>query len=108
MTQNKPPNPIRECQCDNDVDVFRWVGYDEDGFEGEQFVLEEGEYLDWRDWGGMGQNLRSLRPVLTVSLHKTSGVLHSVFMFCDVTIAGNSCIRTSARSFAKIYKSFLI
>ncbi|KAI7791869.1 hypothetical protein IRJ41_011899 [Triplophysa rosa] len=42
-----------------------WVGYDEDGFEGQQFVLEEGEYLDWRDWGGTGQNLLSLRPVLT-------------------------------------------
>ncbi|KAA0720859.1 Beta/gamma crystallin domain-containing protein 1 [Triplophysa tibetana] len=42
-----------------------WVGYDEDGFEGQQFVLEEGEYLDWMDWGGLGQNLLSLRPVLT-------------------------------------------
>lgn len=42
-----------------------WVGYEQEGFEGQQFVLEEGEYLDWRDWGGTGQNLFSLRPVIT-------------------------------------------
>ncbi|XP_051544355.1 beta/gamma crystallin domain-containing protein 1 [Myxocyprinus asiaticus] len=42
-----------------------WVGYEREGFEGQQFVLEEGEYLDWRDWGGMGQKLLSLRPVIT-------------------------------------------
>ncbi|XP_036397712.1 beta/gamma crystallin domain-containing protein 1 isoform X2 [Megalops cyprinoides] len=41
-----------------------WVGYDEPGFEGIQYILEEGEYLDWRDWGGRGPRLESLRPVL--------------------------------------------
>ncbi|KTF90105.1 hypothetical protein cypCar_00016553 [Cyprinus carpio] len=41
-----------------------WVGYDGEGFEGQQFVLEEGEYLDWTDWGGTGEKLLSLRPVL--------------------------------------------
>ncbi|KAG7465955.1 hypothetical protein MATL_G00159610 [Megalops atlanticus] len=41
-----------------------WVGYDEPGFEGVQYILEEGEYLDWRDWGGRGPRLESLRPVL--------------------------------------------
>ncbi|XP_016431290.1 mucin-17-like [Sinocyclocheilus rhinocerous] len=40
-----------------------WVGYDGEGFEGQQFVLEEGEYLDWTDWGGTGEKLLSLRPV---------------------------------------------
>uniref|UniRef100_A0A8C7NZ52 Beta/gamma crystallin 'Greek key' domain-containing protein n=1 Tax=Oncorhynchus mykiss TaxID=8022 RepID=A0A8C7NZ52_ONCMY len=33
-------------------------------FEGHQHVLEEGEYLDWRDWGGMTDQLLSIRPVL--------------------------------------------
>ncbi|XP_051976525.1 beta/gamma crystallin domain-containing protein 1-like [Xyrauchen texanus] len=42
-----------------------WVAYEREGFEGQQFVLEEGEYLDWRDWGGTGHKLLSLRPVLT-------------------------------------------
>ncbi|XP_056098794.1 mucin-17 [Rhinichthys klamathensis goyatoka] len=40
-----------------------WVGYEHEGFDGHQFILEEGEYLDWRDWGGTGQKLLSLRPV---------------------------------------------
>lgn len=41
-----------------------WVGYSQPGFEGQQHILEEGEYLDCRDWGGSEQ-LLSLRPVLT-------------------------------------------
>ncbi|XP_067247435.1 beta/gamma crystallin domain-containing protein 1 [Chanodichthys erythropterus] len=41
-----------------------WVGYEREGFDGQQFILEEGEYVDWRDWGGTGQKLLSLRPVL--------------------------------------------
>ncbi|XP_074540756.1 uncharacterized protein LOC141801570 [Halichoeres trimaculatus] len=41
-----------------------WVGYSHPGFEGQQFILEEGEYLDCRDWGGPEQ-LMSLRPILS-------------------------------------------
>ncbi|XP_031734239.1 beta/gamma crystallin domain-containing protein 1 isoform X3 [Anarrhichthys ocellatus] len=40
-----------------------WLGYSEPGFEGQQYILEEGEYLDCSDWGGSDQ-LRSLRPIL--------------------------------------------
>ncbi|KAM6906567.1 uncharacterized protein PEZ65_017735 isoform 2-T2 [Lycodopsis pacificus] len=40
-----------------------WLGYSEPGFEGQQYILEEGEYLDCSDWGGADQ-LRSLRPIL--------------------------------------------
>ncbi|KAM9339246.1 uncharacterized protein ABDE67_016906 [Symphorus nematophorus] len=40
-----------------------WVGYNEPGFEGQQHILEEGEYLDCSCWGGSEQ-LLSLRPVL--------------------------------------------
>ncbi|XP_061609003.1 beta/gamma crystallin domain-containing protein 1-like isoform X1 [Phyllopteryx taeniolatus] len=40
-----------------------WVGYNEEGFEGQQYMLEEGEYLDCSDWGGSGPIL-SLRPIL--------------------------------------------
>nr|XP_020443750.1 absent in melanoma 1 protein-like isoform X2 [Monopterus albus] len=39
-----------------------WVGYSQPGFEGQQYILEEGEYLDCSDWGG--SQLLSLRPVL--------------------------------------------
>ncbi|KAL2081783.1 hypothetical protein ACEWY4_021601 [Coilia grayii] len=41
-----------------------WVGYERVGFEGRQYVLEEGEYLNWQDWGGANESLLSLRPVL--------------------------------------------
>ncbi|XP_022528373.2 beta/gamma crystallin domain-containing protein 1 isoform X1 [Astyanax mexicanus] len=40
-----------------------WVGYTEPGFEGRQYVLEEGEYIDCSEWGGLDSPLQSLRPV---------------------------------------------
>ncbi len=43
-----------------------WVGYSEPGFEGQQHILEEGEYVDCSDWGG-SEHLISLRPILAVS-----------------------------------------
>uniref|UniRef100_A0A3B4ZM21 Beta/gamma crystallin 'Greek key' domain-containing protein n=1 Tax=Stegastes partitus TaxID=144197 RepID=A0A3B4ZM21_9TELE len=44
-----------------------WVGYQEADFEGQQYVLEEGEYPHCSDWGGAEDGLQSLRPVVTVS-----------------------------------------
>ncbi|XP_029902714.1 beta/gamma crystallin domain-containing protein 1-like isoform X2 [Myripristis murdjan] len=40
-----------------------WVGYSEPGFEGQQHVLEEGEYLDCTEWGAASGQLLSLRPI---------------------------------------------
>ncbi|XP_036449074.1 uncharacterized protein crybg1a isoform X2 [Colossoma macropomum] len=40
-----------------------WVGYTEPGFEGRQYVLEEGEYVDVSDWAEVGETLHSIRPV---------------------------------------------
>lgn len=45
----------------------RWVAYEKCGFAGHQYLLEEGEYRDWRDWGGYSAELQSLRPILSVS-----------------------------------------
>uniref|UniRef100_A0A3P8S1L7 Crystallin beta-gamma domain containing 1a n=1 Tax=Amphiprion percula TaxID=161767 RepID=A0A3P8S1L7_AMPPE len=42
-----------------------WVGYQEADFEGQQYVLEEGEYPHCSDWGGSQHGLQSLRPVVT-------------------------------------------
>ncbi|XP_077949275.1 uncharacterized protein LOC120807944 isoform X2 [Gasterosteus aculeatus] len=39
-----------------------WVGYSEPAFEGQQYILEEGEYLHCGDWGG-SDRLGSLRPI---------------------------------------------
>lgn len=44
-----------------------WVGYEKEGFRGHQYLLEEGEYQDWRQWGGYSKELVSLRLIRTVS-----------------------------------------
>ncbi|XP_059376355.1 beta/gamma crystallin domain-containing protein 1-like isoform X1 [Carassius carassius] len=41
-----------------------WVGYSAPGFEGRQYLLEEGEYADFSDWGGLEDRLLSIRPLL--------------------------------------------
>ncbi|XP_077447029.1 uncharacterized protein crybg2 [Stigmatopora argus] len=38
-----------------------WVGYEKEGYRGHQYLLEEGEYHDWRVWGGVNAELRSVR-----------------------------------------------
>ncbi|XP_062292298.1 beta/gamma crystallin domain-containing protein 2 [Scomber scombrus] len=40
-----------------------WVGYEKEGFRGHQYLLEEGEYHDWRVWGGCDAELRSIRLI---------------------------------------------
>ncbi|KAK2492036.1 hypothetical protein MC885_010618 [Smutsia gigantea] len=42
-----------------------WVAYEKPGFTGHQYLLEEGEYKDRRDWGGYNGDLQSLRPMLS-------------------------------------------
>uniref|UniRef100_A0A663LS74 Crystallin beta-gamma domain containing 1 n=1 Tax=Athene cunicularia TaxID=194338 RepID=A0A663LS74_ATHCN len=41
-----------------------WVAYEKPGFEGHQYLLEEGAYQDWTDWGGYDEELQSLRPIV--------------------------------------------
>ncbi|KFP83714.1 Absent in melanoma 1 protein, partial [Apaloderma vittatum] len=41
-----------------------WVGYEKPGFEGHQYLLEEGAYQDWTEWGGYDEELQSLRPIV--------------------------------------------
>ncbi|CAN0170468.1 unnamed protein product [Rangifer tarandus platyrhynchus] len=41
-----------------------WVAYEKPDFTGHQYLLEEGEYKDWNDWGGYSGELQSLRPIL--------------------------------------------
>ncbi|KAK0133642.1 Beta/gamma crystallin domain-containing protein 1 [Merluccius polli] len=42
-----------------------WVGYDEEDLDGRQYILEEGEYPHFSDWGGSEDGLLSLRPIVT-------------------------------------------
>ncbi|ETE68034.1 Absent in melanoma 1 protein, partial [Ophiophagus hannah] len=46
-----------------------WVAYEKPEFEGHQYLLEEGEYQEWMDWGGYDEQLQSLRPVLGDLMH---------------------------------------
>ncbi|XP_015266700.1 PREDICTED: absent in melanoma 1-like protein [Gekko japonicus] len=48
-----------------------WVGYEKEGFRGHQYLLEEGEYLDWSQWGGYNKQLVSLRLIRTDFLDPT-------------------------------------
>lgn len=45
---------------------FSWVGYEKEGYRGHQYLLEEGEYHDWRVWGGCDSELRSVRVIRAV------------------------------------------
>ncbi|KAM4771038.1 beta/gamma crystallin domain-containing protein 1 [Rhinophrynus dorsalis] len=42
-----------------------WVGYEKPEFEGHQYLLEEGDYEMWNQWGGYDGLLQSLRPILS-------------------------------------------
>ncbi|XP_060093642.1 beta/gamma crystallin domain-containing protein 1 isoform X2 [Heteronotia binoei] len=41
-----------------------WVAYEKPGFTGHQYLLEEGEYREWMEWGGYDEQVQSLQPVL--------------------------------------------
>ncbi|XP_032828709.1 uncharacterized protein LOC116953008 isoform X2 [Petromyzon marinus] len=40
-----------------------WVGYEGPNFSGRQYILEEGEYHSWQEWGGCNETLSSIRPI---------------------------------------------
>ena len=43
------------------------MGYEKEGYRGRQYLLEEGEYHDWRVWGGSDAEMRSVRVIRAVS-----------------------------------------
>uniref|UniRef100_A0A8C3QFA9 Beta/gamma crystallin 'Greek key' domain-containing protein n=1 Tax=Cyanoderma ruficeps TaxID=181631 RepID=A0A8C3QFA9_9PASS len=57
----KPSGVLTACVCL----CHSWVGYEKEGFRGHQYLLEEGEYWDWRQWGGYSKELVSLRLIRT-------------------------------------------
>ncbi|XP_069801034.1 very large A-kinase anchor protein [Dendropsophus ebraccatus] len=38
-----------------------WVGYENERYKGQQYLLEEGDYEDWHAWGGYNNTLQSIR-----------------------------------------------
>lgn len=55
------------CLLCSPPSVRRWVGFEHAGFQGQQYVLERGEYPCWDAWSGNtaypAQRLTSFRPV---------------------------------------------
>lgn len=58
----KPPNLSHPLPS-----AGRWVGFEHAGFQGQQYVLERGEYPSWDAWSGNtsypAERLTSFRPV---------------------------------------------
>ncbi|XP_039603808.1 uncharacterized protein crybg1a isoform X2 [Polypterus senegalus] len=42
-----------------------WVAYEKPGFDGPQYLLEEGEYKDWSDWACSPICIQSLRTIVS-------------------------------------------
>lgn len=64
------------------VSACSWVGYEKEGFRGHQYLLEEGEYHDWRQWGGYSKELVSLRLIRTVRASgATTPCAHNVMCY---------------------------
>ncbi|XP_075709572.1 beta/gamma crystallin domain-containing protein 2 [Rhinoderma darwinii] len=42
-----------------------WVAYEKEGFHGQQYLLEEGDYQKWSQWGGCTEEVGSLRHIRT-------------------------------------------
>uniref|UniRef100_UPI00398F8772 uncharacterized protein isoform X2 n=1 Tax=Pristiophorus japonicus TaxID=55135 RepID=UPI00398F8772 len=59
-----------------------WVGYEKPGFQGHQYVLEEGEYPAWNDWGGYNEHLKSLQ-LIQVNLSIPIMIMYSETNFCE-------------------------
>ncbi|XP_053225140.1 beta-crystallin A4 [Podarcis raffonei] len=53
--------------CSARVESGTWVGFEHPGFQGQQFVLEQGDYPCWEAWSGSNayhaHRLSSFRPV---------------------------------------------
>eukprot|EP00066_Takifugu_rubripes_P019617 XP_011608883.1 PREDICTED: beta-crystallin A3-2-like isoform X2 [Takifugu rubripes] len=73
---------IQECGLDNirsiRVESGAWVGFEHHDFQGQQFILERGEYPHWDAYSGSlsyhVERLMSLRPVYCAS-HKSSRMI---------------------------------
>nr|XP_015850007.1 beta/gamma crystallin domain-containing protein 2 isoform X1 [Peromyscus maniculatus bairdii] len=66
-----------------------WVGYEKEGFRGHQYLLEEGEYADWSQWGGYDEFLTSLRVI------RTDFGDPAVVLFEDMDFQGH-CVEVSS------------
>uniref|UniRef100_A0A8B9IRJ1 Beta/gamma crystallin 'Greek key' domain-containing protein n=1 Tax=Amazona collaria TaxID=241587 RepID=A0A8B9IRJ1_9PSIT len=78
-----------------------WVGYEKEGFRGHQYLLEEGQYQDWRQWGGYGKELMSLRLIRTV---RAGGVLSEALP--DTQLAGYGTVTQSIHVLSGVWVAY--
>uniref|UniRef100_A0A8D0L5U2 Crystallin beta-gamma domain containing 1 n=1 Tax=Sphenodon punctatus TaxID=8508 RepID=A0A8D0L5U2_SPHPU len=50
-----------------------WVAYEKPEFEGHQYLLEEGEYQEWEDWGGVSSKNDFTHPHMIMYSDKDFG-----------------------------------
>ncbi|CAL8388857.1 unnamed protein product [Arctogadus glacialis] len=89
---------IQDCGLDNirsiRVESGAWVGYEHHDFQGQQFILERGEYPHWDAYSGSlsyhVERLMSLRPIYCAShqssrmtIYETENFLGRSVEMCD-------------------------
>nr|XP_032803402.1 beta-crystallin A3 [Petromyzon marinus] len=57
--------------------ILKWVGYEHSGYQGQQFILEKGDYPRWDAWSGNlayhTERLMSFRPIMCAN-HQESKI----------------------------------
>uniref|UniRef100_A0A8B9TCW2 Crystallin beta-gamma domain containing 2 n=1 Tax=Anas platyrhynchos TaxID=8839 RepID=A0A8B9TCW2_ANAPL len=89
------------------VSARSWVGYEKEGFRGHQYLLEEGEYHDWRQWGGYNKELVSLRLIRTVRAPRGDGAAHPVLeALPDTQLAGYGTVTQSIHVLSGVWVAY--
>ncbi|XP_061600285.1 mucin-2-like [Cololabis saira] len=95
-----------------------WVGYLEADFEGQQFILEEGEFPHCSDWGGSEDGLGSLRPLVAdfqsphiklfsePNLHERGGSMDLLGAVVSMETIGHSTKTQSANVTGGVWLAF--
>lgn len=73
------------------------MGYQEEDFEGQQYILEEGEYPHCSDWGGSEDGFLSLRPLCTVSPTSNIHLQDPCSILLKSFVIKSDCCGVSAR-----------
>ncbi|XP_022088118.1 epidermal differentiation-specific protein-like [Acanthaster planci] len=76
-----------------------WVGYEDPYFSGRQYVLEEGEFDNWRSWHGSRDELSSLKK-----LNLDVGETPQIVLYQHTNYSGRAVSFTYAIENLKYYK----
>uniref|UniRef100_A0A8B9B9S3 Crystallin beta-gamma domain containing 2 n=1 Tax=Anser brachyrhynchus TaxID=132585 RepID=A0A8B9B9S3_9AVES len=103
----RPGEPQVVIYEDNLPGLALWVGYEKEGFRGHQYLLEEGEYHDWRQWGGYNKELVSLRLIRTVRAPRGDGATRPVLeALPDTQLAGYGTVTQSIHVLSGVWVAY--